>query len=106
MISLILFQVRHNAKAVTAAMVRYSSVSDAAKSVAAFVQADIASLARYNRSACSALCCSCSEFVCPLLDAHRCELLNVDAIKAVNQFFNKTYDETPTLFLEFHGLTG
>jgi len=33
---------------------------------------------------------------------HRCELLNVEALEAVNSFFNKTYDLTPTLFLEFH----
>jgi FAD/FMN-containing dehydrogenase len=33
---------------------------------------------------------------------NRCELLNVEALAAVNAFFNKTYTLTPTLFLEFH----
>ncbi len=35
----------------------------------------------------------------------RCELLNIEALAAVNAFFNKTYTLTPTLFLEFHAPT-
>eukprot|EP00761_Pharyngomonas_kirbyi_P012323 gb/GECH01012350.1/.p1 GENE.gb/GECH01012350.1/~~gb/GECH01012350.1/.p1 ORF type:complete len:554 (+),score=120.61 gb/GECH01012350.1/:1-1662(+) len=35
----------------------------------------------------------------------RCELLNSVAIKAVNNLFNTTHEEKPTLFLEFHGAT-
>jgi len=70
-------RIRAVPKAVKAGILLFGSVSDASSAVAAFLHADLPSLAR-------------------------CELLNVEALEAVNSFFNKTYDLTPTLFLEFH----
>jgi len=64
-------------KAVKAGILLFDTVAAASSAVSAFLNADLSSLAR-------------------------CELLNVEALRAVNAFFNKTYDLTPTLFLEFH----